>query len=295
MKFKVFHEYKECENGFYTGNDIEGMEETFKEIDPVSKDKDFYKEKLIPCVIDKYGNDIEDYEEMKNRIKELIHEYGNIGCSDMKHDEQLTTEFQTRKIRFMNMEIDYPIGVKLGVKTSNWNRRLPSNCIDDNTFEVHPDLLDNNLNQEGLVYTIFLLKELTNSFANNEHIDFDLLNENLIRCNVNEILITNEKGSIVPSVYVDNLLGLAFWQLKRDILKNEKLGICLNCGRYFTKRVHNAKFCNATDKNCTSTYMTNKNRAKKMWLDGCSLEEITKKRKRPISEVTGWITDWEKN
>lgn len=32
-----------------------------------------------------------------------------------------------------------------------------------------------------------------------------------------------------------------------------------------------------------------------MWLDGYSLEEIAKKRKRPVSEVEVWITDWKES
>lgn len=290
MKFKVFHEYTEDENSFYIGHDIEGVEEKIIEIDPMNTDKDFYKEKLIPCVVDKYGDDLEDYEEIKNRIKALIHEYGNIGCSDMKHDEQLTPVIHTQTYKIRGATIKVPISAGLNTKTSNWHRRQPSKRV-NGAFEVHPDLLGHNLNQDGLAYTIFLLKELTNRFANNEHIELDELNKQLIECNVTEILTTNEKGSIIPSVYVDNLLGLAFWQLKRDILENRKLEICLECGRYFTKRVHNAKYCN---ENCTTKYTTNKFRAKKMWLKDCSVEEITKKRKRPASEVEGWIADWEK-
>ena len=335
MKFRVFNDYDYV---IPSPSDDEGeyivpvVENGYKdvEIDYLGEHKNFYL-MLANCmdIDESTGDGIgvpmgdgDDWIGLVNKkLFPLIEQFGNLGCSPIEIEREITNvhtiEGFTYTINGMAYTTPTPTYPIFEVDETVISRRKPSK-VDNEVYIAQPDFYDGIFSLEAidrspsLYKAIWDLKRMLTDFREGKKVNLDILNAHLTQCNV--ISVTDQKEvngryfyETVP--YVDNLLGLAFWQFQQLLLENNpgKIAVCAMCGNYFEKKSHKGRFCNETITGaygeqtklnaCTSRYNSLKTRVKKNYVKDASLtiDDLAKKHRCSIELITEFVEQWQKD
>lgn len=334
MKFRVYNEYiyydDMAENDEDLGYIKPVIDEGYKEvvIDYLGEHKNFYLRLANCMMIDdsrEYAVPLGDGDNWIDLVNEklfpLICEFGNLGCSSIKTEEEITDmhivdqrfTYNINGITYTMPTPSYPI---FEVKQEVISRRQPSRVV-DGAFIVQPDFFEGYFDLEevshnpSLYKVIWDLKKMLTDYQQGKEVNLDILNAHLTQCNV--ISITERKKvygqhTYVTVPHVDNLLGLAFWQFQQLLLENNpsKIAVCKMCGNYFEKRSHKGLFCNESItgaygaqikvNSCTSRFNSLKARVKKTYVSDAALtiDDLAKKHtKCSLELLEEFIAQWE--